>query len=45
MQETPVMWFNESQMSGDVIYMKTDFETKKIGFALYFWQRLHYRKR
>ena len=22
------MWFNESQMSGDVIYMKTDFETK-----------------
>jgi lipopolysaccharide export system protein LptA len=26
----PVMWFNESQMSGDVIYMKTDFQTKKL---------------
>ena len=29
-KRNPVMWFNESQMSGDVIYMKTDFETKKL---------------
>ncbi|MGB1449144.1 MAG: OstA-like protein [Flavobacteriaceae bacterium] len=29
-RRNPVMWFNESQMSGDVIYMKTDFETKKL---------------
>ena len=29
-KRNPVMWFNQSQMSGEVIYMKTDFETKKL---------------
>ena len=29
-RRNPVMWFNESQMSGEVIYMKTDFATKKL---------------
>lgn len=29
-RRNPVMWFNDSQMSGEVIYMKTDFETKKL---------------
>lgn len=29
-QRNPVMWFNDSQMSGDMIYMKTDFVTKKL---------------
>ena len=29
-KRNPVMWFNDSQMSGEVIYMKTDFETKTL---------------
>lgn len=29
-KRNPVMWFNNSQMSGEVIYMKTDFTTKKL---------------
>ena len=29
-KRNPVMWFNESQMSGEVIYMKTDFATRKL---------------
>lgn len=29
-KRNPVMWFNESQMSGNVIYMKTDFNTKNL---------------
>lgn len=29
-KRNPVMWFNDSQMSGEVIFMKTDFETKTL---------------
>jgi len=29
-KRNPVMWFNKSQMSGEVIYMKTDLKTKKL---------------
>lgn len=29
-RRNPVMWFNDSQMSGEVIYMNTDLETRKL---------------
>lgn len=29
-RRNPVMWFNESQMSGEVIYMNTDLTTRKL---------------
>lgn len=29
-RRNPVMWFNQSQMSGETIYLKTDLNTKKL---------------